>query len=265
MATYNWGGPGYATYEGFCKVSSAETSAYQAQANAENAMAKQSQAMVGIMNKQFAAQQSVLNVLMPQLTAMAKNPQGFGAQAMAAMTSQMINTIGTQLTGQQQGLRQQFATSNMPGLGSGAEAAISSGLASSAAGAEASNIQQLDIANAQAKMQQQQFALSGMSGLAGMMGSQAMGAGGMAMQGLGMQGQMANSMFQNAYTMNQQGSGWQNALTGALTGAGMLLGTMVMPGMGTAAGGQIGSSLGGLFGSAGGGSYMNPTGGGFIG
>lgn len=212
----NWGGPGYAEYQGYCKVSKGEQQAAQAQAQASQAMAQQARVMTGIMQQQFAQQQSVLSVLMPQLKAMATNPQGFGVQAMAAMTSATINTLGGQLASQQQALRQQFATSNLAGLGSGAQAAISAGLSSSAAGAEASNLQQLAIANAQAKQQQQQFALSGMSGLAGMSGQQALSAGGMGMQGLSSAMQGATQQFQMQQQMAQQGSFWQNFAAGAL-------------------------------------------------
>jgi len=86
------------------------------------------------MQTQFLERQGLLNtVLIPRLTQMTMNPQGFGAQALAAMKSQTIGTIGSQLAAQQRGLQQQFATQNMTGLGSGVEAALGANLAQGAA------------------------------------------------------------------------------------------------------------------------------------
>jgi hypothetical protein len=185
-------------------------------------MAQQSNFMIGMMNKQFAQQQSIMKMFLPQLQQMATNPQGFGAAAMAAMRSQTINTIGSQLASQQAGLRSQFATANMPGLGSGAQAAISATLAGGAAGAEASNLQQLSIANEQAKQQQQQYALTGMQQMAGMTGQQSLGFGGLGVQAGSSAMQGFNQAFQNQATMAQQGDWWQNALIAGIGGAASL-------------------------------------------
>jgi hypothetical protein len=223
MVTYNWGGPGYATYEVWGKVSSGEQQAAAAQMSMANTMASQSSAMLGIMNKQMANYQNVFNYLMPQYKNMINNPQGFGAQALSLMKGSVINTVGTQLAGQQQQLRQQFASQNMAGLGSGVQAAISSNMAQQAAGSEASALSNIDIQNAQLKAQQQQYALGGMAQLGAGAGGMATQFGGMGMQG--MQGAMQGyqSAFQNQYTMQQQGNFWSNLAMGALGGLGAMI------------------------------------------
>jgi len=72
----NWGGAGYADYQGYMKVSGQEKAA-------ENLTAQESRQLGTWMQTQFSEQQNLLNnVMIPQqLTQMATNPQGFGAQA----------------------------------------------------------------------------------------------------------------------------------------------------------------------------------------
>lgn len=229
----NWGGPGFCSYDGFLKVSQAEKDA-QAQSAAES---KQLQDM---MNTQFKESQALLNnVLIPQLTAMATDPQGFGAKALAAMQSTLINTVGTQLSSQEKSLQNQFATSNMAGLSSGVQAAIQANLAGNAAGAEAGGLSNIAIENAQLKNQQQQYALSGLNAASASL-NQAPGT---------MSGAISSNeqRFQQAKTIASQGSLWQNILGGVVgaglnfaTGgiSGMLQGGSFLAGGGQALGGQ---------------------------
>jgi hypothetical protein len=225
----NWGGPGYAEYQGYMKVSGAEKTAH-------NQTADEASYLQNMMKTQFSEQQNLLNnVLIPQLTHMATNPQGFGAQALAAMRSQTINTIGGQLASQQQNLRQQFATQNMAGLGSGVQAALGANLAQGAAGQEASGLQNIAIANAQAQMQQQQFALGGLGSASQLLGQ----APESAKLGLEASGQS----FNQAYTMSQQGGFWSNLARSALTAAGTAFAGPL--------GGMAGNFVGNLFGGSG--------------
>lgn len=234
---YNWGGPSYATYDGCMKVSGQEKSA-------ENLTASEAQMLQGWMGKQFGEQQGWLNnIIMPQLQQMFTNPQGFGAPALAAMRSKTIGTIGAQLSSQEKNLANQFATQNMAGLGSGVQMAETAGLQSQAAGQEAAGLQNIAIANAQAQMQQQQWA------------------GGALMQGVQQLGQVPGSanlalqasgtQFNEAYKMAQQGGIMQNIL-GGLAGAGI----------GFLTGGPAGAIAGGLkgvMGSSGGGGTDNTS------
>lgn len=222
----NWGGPGYPAYAVEMKVSGGEKTA-------ASQTAQESQYLMNMMKQQFGEQQNLLNnVLVPQLQQMATNPQGFGAQALAAMRSQTIGTIGTQLAEQQKSLQQQFATQNMAGLGSGVQAALGANLAQGAAGAEASNLQQIAIANAQAQQQQQQFGLQGLGQASQLLGQAPQSA------GLALTGSQAS--FNQQYQMAQQGGFWSNLARGALMAAGTAIAGPL--------GGMAGSALGNLFG-----------------
>lgn len=235
----NWGGLGYPTYEVEMKVSGKENTAYDAQS-------QMSTSLMSMMNTQFGEMQGLLNnFLIPQLKQMVTDPTGFGAKALAAMKSATIQTIGTQLASQQRTLQNQFATQNMAGLGSGVEMGLSSSLASTAAGQEASNLQQLTIADAQARMQQQQFGVQGLMGATQMLGA--------APQAAALANQSVGAQFSEAYNMAQQGGFWSNLARGALTATGAALGGVAGGPWGAMAGANIGSNIGGgVFGGSGG-------------
>lgn len=205
LPTINWGGPGYASYEVEMKASGKEK-------DAQNLQASESQMLMGWAGKQFGEQQGWLNnIIMPQLQKMFTNPEGFGLKALSDMRSQAISTIGGQLEAQQKQLAANFATENMAGLGSGVQMALGAGLTQQAVGQEATALQNIDIANAQAKMQEQQWA------------------GGALMQGVQQLGQIPGSVeqltkstgqqFNEAYTMAQQGGFWSNLASSVLTSA----------------------------------------------
>jgi hypothetical protein len=225
----NWGGEGYPEYQAYMKVSGGERTA-------ANAQAQDSQYLQNMMQTQFSEQQNLLNhVLIPQLQQWATHPPGFGMQALAAMRSQALDTIGGQFAAQQRGLQQQFATLNMAGLGSGVQAALGANLAQGAAGQAASAQQQLAIANAQAQMQQQQYALGGLGQASQLLGQ--------APQSAGLLNQSLGQQFQQQYNMAQQGGFWSNLARGALSAAGTaFLGPL---------GGMAGSALGGALGLGG--------------
>lgn len=228
----NWGGPGYPEYQGYLKVSDAEK---QAQAQSQ----QESQYLQSMMQTQFKEQQGLLNnVLIPQLTQMAQNPQGFGAQALAAMQSQMINTVGSQLSSQEKSLNNQFATQNMAGLGSGVNVALQAGLAQNAAGTEAGGLNQIAIQNAQLKNQQQQFGLQGLAGATSLLGAAPQSA------GLGLQANQNN--FGQSYQIAQQGNLWQNLLGGVL-GAGLNFASGGMSNLDTTGGSTFGEQVGNFF------------------
>lgn len=213
----NWGGPGYPAYDGEMKVSPAETAAQQQ-------TALNAQWLSDMMRRQFSESQNLLNgTLLPQLTQMVTNPQGFGAKEVAAVRSQTIGTIGTQLASQQRGLQQQFATQNMAGLGSGVQAALSANLAQTAAGQEAAGLQDIAIQNAQMQQQQRQFGLQGLAGASQLLGQMPQ-SGALANQATGQQ-------FQQAQQMATQGGFFTNLITGMLS---------------SAAGGLTGGMTGGL-------------------
>lgn len=193
---------------------------------------QQAQYLTNMMQTQFGEQQNLLNhILLPQLQQMATNPQGFGPQAMAAMRAQTIGTIGTQLAAQQRSLQQQFSTANMAGLGSGVQAALGAQLGAGAAGAEASSLQELSIANAQMQQQQRMQGLSGLAQASTLLGQAPQSA------GLALQGSQAS--FGQQYQMAQQGGFWSNLARGALTAAG----TAFLGPLGSMAGSALGGAL----------------------
>lgn len=251
----NWGGPGYAEYQGYMKVSGGEKKAAGQQTAITTALQNQATMLTDMAKTQFAEQQSLLNnTLIPQLTAMATNPEGFGAEAMAAMRSQAIGTIGTQTSMQLQRLQNQFATQNLAGLQSGVQQALKGQIGLAATGQEATALQNLDIANAQAKMQQQQFALSGLGNADQLLG-QAPQAAGLATSALTGASSSAAQSFQQQYTMAQQGGFWSNFARGIVGSLGTIGSFIPGPiGMGMKAAGSIGGAfLGGFSGQGGGG------------
>jgi hypothetical protein len=204
--TFNWGGEGYCDYQGYCKVTHDMT-------QAKNQTIDEANFLQNMMKTQFGEQQDLLNkVLIPQLTQMATNPQGFGAKALADMQSQLINTVGGQYASQTKGLQEKFATSNMAGLPSGVQAALQANLAQGASGIEAGGLQNIDIQNAQLKNQQQQFGLSGLASADELLGQ----APGSAKLALGANQQS----FKNAQALQGQGSIW-GQLLGGVIGAGL--------------------------------------------
>lgn len=234
--TLNWGGEGYNDYQGYMKISGAEKQAQEQTVQESNFLQQ-------MMQTQFAEQQQLLNsFLIPQLKQMATDPQGFGAKALANMQSQLINTVGSQYASQTQAIQNRFATQNMAGLGSGFQTALQANLAQGAAGQEAGGLLNIGLANEQAKLQQQQFGLSGLMGA-----EQELGA---APQSAGLAIQSNQNRFGQSYQMAKQGSLWQNLL-GGVVGAGL---NMIAPGVGSLVGGAISGAGGG------GGGFTLPSG-----
>jgi hypothetical protein len=243
----NWGGEGYPAYEVQMKVSDKENQAYDAQA-AESKFLSQS------MQTQFAQQQYIAKFLTTQLQQMVSNPQGFGPQTMAEMRAQAINTIGMQMSAAEKGLQQQFASENMAGLGSGVEVATLAGERQAAIGQEATVLSNLDIANAQAKIQQQQFGVQGLLQTGQLAGE-------MPQSAQLLSGSLSNQ-FSESYNMAQQGGFWSNLARGALVAAGGAIGGIAGGPAGAMAGASIGANVGGGMFGGGGVSYMPLTGGG---
>lgn len=204
--TINWGGNGFPEYQGYLKVSGEEK-----QAHAQSV--QESQFLQNMMQTQFSEQQGLLNnFLIPQLKQMATNPEGFGAKALADMQSQLINTVGSQFASQTKGLQERFATQNLAGLPSGVQTALQAQLGQGAAGMEATGIQDIQLANERAKLEQQQFGLSGLADATQLLGA--------APQSAGLALRANQQRFGQSYQMAQQGSLWQNLLGGVM-GAGL--------------------------------------------
>ena len=186
--------------------SSGQVAAQQSQTDYTNQL-------MNIMKTEFANQQSVLSYILPQLQAMATNPQGFGATEYKNLQSQIVNNVGAQFAGAQKAANENFAVSNEAGLPSGVQSQVNAQISANASGAESSNLTSLSIQNEQLKQQQQQYALGGLTSIAGTSGQQTIGAGGV---GSGSAGQQ----FGEATTMANMGNWWQPIL-GAALGTGL--------------------------------------------
>jgi hypothetical protein len=194
-----------------------------------------SQQLMQVFNTQFGEQQSILGMLTPQLESMATNPQGFGAIEYAALQSQIVNDVGSQYSSAAKSAAREFATTDEAGLPSGAEQEIQANLTGAAAGEVASQSTGLAVANQQLKQEQQQFALGALSGEAGTLGSEMESTGGETIQGTG-------QAFNEAATVFNQGSLWQNIL-GGLVQQGIGAGTTAL---GMAIPGQAGNIVGNI-------------------
>lgn len=162
---------------------------------------------------QFGEQQAILSVLTPQLEGMAANPEGMGSKEYAAVQAKIINDVGAQYSNVAKSAAREFATTSEAGLPSGVEQQVQGEIAAGAAGAEAGNLTQLNIANEQLKEQQRQFALSSLGGIQSGLASQSGTTAGQEISGTGQQ-------FQEATQVYNQGSLWKNILSGVV-GAGL--------------------------------------------
>jgi hypothetical protein len=132
-------------------------------------------------------------------------------------------------------------------------------LTQQAAGQAASDLQQLTIADAQARMQQQQFGIQGLMGATQMLGA--------APQSASLLGQSLGQQFSQQYNMAQQGGFWSNLARGVTTAAGMAIGGAagmatgdpMMALAGAQMGSQAGGALGGAFGGGGGAPMQQPS------
>lgn len=175
--------------------------------------------LMKIYQTQLAQQQTILKPLISQLQTMATNPQGFGTAEFAALQAKIVNDTSGQYSSAAKSEAQSFAVSNEAGLTSGAEEAIQAGLKAQAGESVAEQSVNLTVANEQLKQEQQRFAQSGLAQISGTLGSQADATAGMGGSNLGAAGATANEEFQQASTIYNQGSMWQNILGGVI-GAG---------------------------------------------
>jgi glutamate dehydrogenase/leucine dehydrogenase len=181
--------------------------------------------------------QNVLHgFLLPQLEGMVTNPQGFGATAVSDMNAALMNNVATQWGSARQQANQALATQNAAGLPSGVGAVINSQLGSSAAGEVAGGMTNIQLANEQAKLQQQQNALSMVPGTVQLLGALPQSASAML--------QANQNRFGQQYQMAQQGSQWMNILGGVL-GAGTQAGLAALTG-GASTAAFPGMSAGGI-------------------
>jgi hypothetical protein len=242
LAQLNWGGEGYAAYDGYGYMTGPETSAW-------NQLGYDASLMNTWMTTQYSEMQNFIrNTLTPSITQMMTNPQGFGTAGIHAMNTQLINNIGANYAGQMQNLQGRFDTQNLAGLGSGVQQALMMNAAQAASGQEATGLNQIQLQNAQLKAQQQMQAMQMGMQLPGVMGQMPQSAG-LAMQAAELEGQEAKGFYgQQSPTSAMLGSLADVALT---VGGGLIGGPA-----GAMIGSQIGGALsGGLGGQGGGGGY----------
>jgi hypothetical protein len=222
-----------------------------AQKTAQEQAQSEANTMQADFSSQFKEQQGLLNsFLIPQLEGMISDPQGFGATAIADMNANLVNTTGAQALNATKAANASFDTQNMAGLPSGVQQVIKSQIASGAGNEVAQGTNQIQLANAQEKLQQQQFGLQQLPGAEAALGAAPQ------------TGQLSISANQNsanqAYQMAQQGTWWQGLLGGALqAGLGFATGglsTLASGAGGVFSGGSVGGQSDPALGTP---SYMN--------
>jgi len=206
-----------------------------AERDAQNQAAAESKQLLADFNQQFQGMTDFVDTfLKPQLESLYTNPQGFGARAMADLTSNLVNTVGTQAASERQAENAQFASNNLRGLPSGVQQVVQSQINAGAGNAIAQGSTNIQLANEQYKAQQRTQGLTGLLQLPSIMGS--------APQVGGLLTNANRNSFGQAQTINQEsmaGDFWGNLgqgllggviggaadyLTGGLTGMGSLMG-----------------------------------------
>lgn len=201
-------------------ASKEEKAAQAATQAAQKEQAEFSQKLMTIMQTQLGQQAAVLKTVLPQLQEMATNPKGFGATEYAALQAKIMTDTAGQYSSAAKAEAADFATTNEAGLPSGVEASIQANLRGAAAGAVATQSTELTIANEEAKQQQQQYALSAENQIQSEFGSQATAFGGQTNTAQAGAASTANSEFNQAQAVYNQGSLWKNIL-GGVVGAGL--------------------------------------------
>lgn len=185
----------------------------QAEKNAAAQSAAFSQQLQKQFTQEFAQQQEISKFLVSQLNPMITNPTGFTPQQLSILNSNLINNVGSQVASARQQIQQRAATSNEAGLPSGVTAMNEALVTGAGISAEATGLNENQLASAELAQQKQQMALQEEAQLSGQAGAVA--------------GSFANSAntanqtaFNQANVINQQqNSLWQNILGGVL-GAG---------------------------------------------
>lgn len=154
LAQLNWGGTGYAAYDGFLKGDHSQ----QEQSNADSVRQQQ----FNLMQQQL---QGVNSILDPLISAGGMTPQ-----QQQAMTAIALNDIPQQFRGVQGNINEQLVARGMTGGGMAGAGGVASGFGQ--LGAMEAGLQQQALSNIQLQKQQQLMqALSIKGGLTGMFNS----------------------------------------------------------------------------------------------
>jgi hypothetical protein len=226
-------------------ASSDEKAAQAATAAAQKQQQAFAQQLASIYQTQLGQQTAVLKTILPQLNEMATNPAGFGPTEYAALQAKIVADTSGQYSSTAKSEAANFATTNEAGLPSGVEESIQANLKGAAGNAVATQSTNLAITNEQLKQQQQQYALSSLSQIQSGIGSEASATAGQSSGTLAGSASTANSEFNQAATIYNQGSLWKNIL-GGVAGAGLNFLTGGLSGIATQAG-AAGASTGQQF------------------
>lgn len=181
---------------------------------AQKQAAEESKLMEDTFKTQFGEIQGfVNNFLAPELKKAYMNPTGYGADAIAAMERDLVNTSGIQAANARQQAKASFDTNNMAGLPSGVEQVVQSQINSASGNQIAQGVNQIELADAQAKFIQKQNAMSGLMAIPGMLGA--------APQVAPLLTPANQNQFKQADIINQEamaGDFWGNLGAGLLSG-----------------------------------------------
>lgn len=161
--------------------------------------------LVSDFKSQFGAQTALFQQLTSKFTEMLKNPQGFSQQALSALRGGTVGQIANQFNQARQGVQATQAARGDFGsdVKSGVNAQISGQIAGQQAGATASGLDEIEQANEQQKINNQNIAIGGLKDVASMENPN--GLAGEANQGASTIGNLGSQYYQT----NQNGLGQQ--------------------------------------------------------
>jgi hypothetical protein len=156
---------------------------------AEEQQAGFSKTLMKAFQTQFKGQQNVLNFLTGKLTEGVNTPQGFSAAQIQGLNTQAINNTGVAYQNALKAQQAQSATHGGGGLPSGVQAQIEGQLGGAAAGMQAGQLNEIQLASEQQRQNNYWNSVQGLQQNAGLMNplgyaGQATGAGS-AVAGLG--------------------------------------------------------------------------------
>lgn len=210
-------------------------------------IANQEQDFSSMLNADFASRYAEQTGALNSLTGVIQNIQngkfapGFGADTLAALNTNAINTAGAQYRNATQAVAGGLSgLTSSSGLESGIEQQIKAGLASQAAGNASNALTNIQLANAQQGINNTNTILGGYSGLAGLTSPNALG---------GLENTASENAFGQATEIHKEQQAGQNALIGGITG---LVGSALdfVPGIGPALSGGLQGAVGGAMGGS---------------
>lgn len=128
----------------------------------EQAQAAFTKTLMSSFQTAFAANQGILSSIIPKLTEMMNNPQGFSPEELSLMKTKASDTVTAQTDAAQKAAGTYAASHGGADLGSGVQAQISGSIAGAGATEQERESSNIDIANEQERQQNYWRAIGGL-------------------------------------------------------------------------------------------------------